>query len=286
MLAKFTRREALAVLAIGAAALFMDSAAALADDGVLDRLRAAGVVKVGMANQPPYSGLSPDGSVTGVAPKVVEAVMKRLGVPKVEGFLAPYGQLIPGLNAGRWDIIGASLRITSKRCAQVLYSDPYVFEGGTVAYSPAEVANPPMSIAEIGSQGLTVGILSGSYLIKKAEGLGVAAATVSQFPDNPALIDGLLAKRVQVVLSTFSSLKKLQKDRGGFEIIYPLPDDESKGSSNAFRKGDVDFHAAFQREFAALKASGELKRISADFGFVFPDALLKETAEGTCAKLD
>ena len=218
MLAKFTRREALAVLAIGAAALFMDSAAALADDGVLDRLRAAGVVKVGMANQPagvvkvgmanqpPYSGLSPDGSVTGVAPKVVEAVMKRLGVPKVEGFLAPYGQLIPGLNAGRWDIIGASLRITSKRCAQVLYSDPYVFEGGTVAYSPAEVANPPMSIAEIGSQGLTVGILSGSYLIKKAEGLGVAAATVSQFPDNPALIDGLLAKRVQVVLSTFSSL--------------------------------------------------------------------------------
>ncbi len=288
MTLNLSRRELLQALAISGITLpALNLSAFAAESPILDKLRKAGVVKVAMANQPPYSGLNPDGSVTGISPTIVQMIMMKLGVPKVEGIIATYGQLIPGLDAGRWDIIGASLRITGKRCPQVLFADPFVFDGGAIGYLPAEIASPPTSIAEIGRMGLKVGILSGSFLIKKAEGLGVDASNISQFPDNPALIDGLMAKRAKVVLTTNSSLRNLRKARNNaFAINSPLPDDVPAGSSAAFRTVDKELHAAFQRELRALKVSDEFVRLNEKFGFDVPSKdLLKITAEEACAKL-
>jgi len=253
--------------------------------GLLDRLKQAQVVKVAIANEPPYSALNPDGSVTGLAPTVVQTIMKRLGVPQVEGIIAEYGQLIPGLQAGRWDIIGAALNVTKARCEQVLYADPIVADGGTFAYIPADLGSPPNSIADAAKQDIKVGILTGSYLLQKAQQLGVAAANITQFPDNPALMDGLAAKRVQIALSTRSSLLDLRKKRNdAFDIIYPLPDDPPSAAAPAFRKGDTDLYDAFQREARALKTSGEFTKLSRQFGFDFPPDMMSVTAEEACSR--
>ena len=47
----------------------------------------------------------------------------------MEGAVATYGELVPGMFAGRWDFVAASLTITKERCGQVLFSDPMSFEG-------------------------------------------------------------------------------------------------------------------------------------------------------------
>lgn len=283
MTAAWSRREVVTALAVGGVALRVGVAAAQSDD-VLERLRKAGVVKIGMANQPPYSGLKPDGSVTGLAPTLVKTIMAKFGVNKVEGVVAPYGQLIPGLQAGRWDMIGASLTITKERCAQVRYSDPITLDGGTIAYIKADQPQPPKSYAEIGSRNLKIGMLTGSYLLKKIQSLGVPANNILQFPDNPSLIDGLLAKRMNVAVSTYSSVRDLQKARrGAFEFVYPVPDDPPHGGGCAFRPPDTSLYEAFQRELRALKKSGEFMKIGAQFGFELPPEILDMTAEGACA---
>src|SRR5665213_3338591 len=63
--------------------------------GLLARLRSEKKARVGIANNPPYSGIDPDGSLTGLAPTLTKLIMGRLGVPEVEGTAVSYGELVP-----------------------------------------------------------------------------------------------------------------------------------------------------------------------------------------------
>src|SRR5262249_22686456 len=125
---------------------------------------------------------------------------------------------------------------------------------------------------------------TGSYLGQKAQSLGVAAGDIAQFQDNPSLIDGLAAKRVEVALSTYSSLRDLRKARDNlFVIKYPLPDDPPHGRNPALRPSDTELFQAFQRERKAMKKSGEFKNVAEQHGFEVMPQLLDMTAESACA---
>ena len=204
------------------------SAQSVPQGGVLDKLRKAGVVKIALVNAPPYGTMSPDGTVGGLGPTVVKTIMARLGVPKVEGVISTYGELIPGLMAGRWDIIGATMTITPARCQQVTFSDPEFIEGLGFAYVPADVPSPPKSIKEIGEKLDQIGVKSGSneLAVMQASAAAGRKGTVSQFPDNAAMLEGLQSKRVQLVVGGVMVLRA-ERDRrnNGFEVIYPMPDD-------------------------------------------------------------
>src|SRR5262245_9413540 len=168
-----TRRQFLATMTLGSVAASAVVARGQTASVGLSQLRKAGVIKIGIANQPPYSGLNPDGTITGLAPTVVQVIMGRLSVPKVEGIVAPYGQLIPGLQAGRWAMFGAVLTITKERCQQVVYADPVNDDGGAFGFIPTVVTEGPKSLAEAKQRQLKIGILTGSYLAQKLQGAGV-----------------------------------------------------------------------------------------------------------------
>jgi polar amino acid transport system substrate-binding protein len=86
--------------------------------------RRQGYIRVGFANEAPYGYATPDGKLTGESPEVVKAVLAKIGIPQVDGVLTEFGSLIPGLLAGRFDLIAAGMFITPKRCAQVQFSEP------------------------------------------------------------------------------------------------------------------------------------------------------------------
>ena len=79
---------------------------------------------MGIANEPPFGYLETDGTVAGEAPTVARAVFERLGVKGLEPVVVEFGSLIPGLKAGRFDVIAAGMYITPARCREVLFSDP------------------------------------------------------------------------------------------------------------------------------------------------------------------
>lgn len=282
------RRSVLQGSLAGVAGALLPATAALAQGGdALAALRRAGVMRVGLANQPPYSGLNPDGTVSGFVPALVQRIMASLGVPRVEGVVATYGELVPGLQAGRWQMIAASFRLTKERCQQVLFTDPVTFDGGALAHVPGSLPKVPASIEEAARARMTVGILQGSYLARLAMEKGIDRGAISQFPNNPALIDGLLTRRVQLALSTNASLLELQRQRDGrFDIVFPLPDDPPVGSAPAFRRQDTALHGAFQEKLRAMRASGELQRLAGEFGFGEPPPGLQGiTGEAACANL-
>ena len=111
---------AIAVVLILAACGNGDSASG---EGVLKSLQEKGVVKVGFANEKPYA-YEEDGELKGGAVAIAKAVFENLGIEEVDGHLSDFGQLIPGLGAGKFDVITAGMAITPDRCDSVDFGEP------------------------------------------------------------------------------------------------------------------------------------------------------------------
>jgi polar amino acid transport system substrate-binding protein len=278
----WTRRR---FVAIGAAALFTPlfaSRTTLAQgQGLLARLLASKKVRVGIANQPPFSALNPDGTLTGVAPTISQMIMGRLGITEMEGFIGTYGELVPGMLAGRWDYISACLTVTEPRCQQVMYSDPITSDGRCIVTLKGEKG--PKKIVEL--KDYVVGLLAGGADFRLVQVRGVPLDNLRQFPNDTALLDGLLAKRFQAQFGSHPGIADMIRKRGlekELDVIYPIEDDTVSFAACAFRKEDTDLHAAFQRELRALKASGEFTKAVSSFGFDVDDKLLTATPEKAC----
>lgn len=252
--------------------------------GLLAKLRASKKVRVGIANQPPFSALNPDGTLTGAAPTISKKIMERLGVPEMEGFIATYGELIPGMMAGRWDFVSASLTITQARCSQVKFADPLIYDGTAMIYLKETGGPAPTMIGDIAKLDIPFGVLAGGADLRATIAAGVSPANIMQFESDQATIDALLAKRMKYGLATHSALQTIVAQRNiQLEVVYPLPDDPARGSSCAFRPGDTDLYDAYQKELRAMRESGEYLSIIRQFGYDTPPELMKITAEQACA---
>lgn len=264
-----------------AAALGAPRLASAQGQGLLARLQAAKKVRIGLANQAPFSALNPDGTLTGVAPTISQLVMKRLGITEIEGIIASYGDLVPGMMAGRWDYISACLTVTQPRCEQVQYSDPITSDGRCIVTLKGETG--PKKIAEL--KDYVVGLLGGGADFRLVQTRGVPLASLRQFPNDTALLDGLLARRFQAEFGSHPGIAAMIQKRGlaaELDVIYPIEDDAISFAACAFRKEDTDLFAAFQRELRALKASGEFAQVVSSFGFDVSDRLLTATPETAC----
>jgi polar amino acid transport system substrate-binding protein len=275
----WTRRRIVALS--GAALTAVPGSAFAQSQGLLARLQASRKVRVGIANQLPFSALNPDGTLVGVAPTITKMIMNRLGIIEIEGFLGGYGELVPGMLAGRWDFIASCLTVTQPRCQQVAYSDPITSDGRCIVTLKGQTG--PKKISEL--KDYVVGLLGGGADFRLVQLRAVPLANLRQFPNDTALLDGLLARRFQAQFGSHPGIAEMIRRRGlqkELEVVYPIEDDTISFAACAFRKGDTDLHAAFQRELRALKASGEFATAVSSFGFDVSDRLLNATPEQAC----
>ena len=90
----------------------------------LENITSEGTIRMGVATEPPYSELLPDGTLSGAEPEVLRAVLAELGDIELEANVVDWGALIPGLMAGRFDSVSTGLFIRPERCEAVLFSQP------------------------------------------------------------------------------------------------------------------------------------------------------------------
>ena len=240
-------------------------------------------VHVGIADQQPYSGLTSDGKVTGYAPEITSLIFQRIKMGAAVGHIATYAELVPGLNAGRWDMIAASLSITTARCAQVLYGDPMLLDSTSLA---VKTGNPGkfFKIKDFKGTGKKLGILSGSFLIASAKGLGIEDSQIVQFPDGQGALEGLKVGRIDAFLAQTNGLRKLSLiTTNTFDTVGPLSEFFLSASSVAFKLSDVKLRDRFNIEIKKMKRSGELNAILVKWGFdPIPEKYRTWTAADIC----
>lgn len=248
----------------------------------LEAIQQRGVARLAIANEPPYTLVKADGTISGAAPEVARAVLRKLDID-VEGVVTPYESMIPGLQARRWDIITAGLFMKRSRCEQVLYSDPDVVS--TESFLVPE-GNPRSlgAFADVKAQpDLKLVVLSGGYEEGLAKQAGIPTSQLLAVPDARAAMEMLQAGRAEALALPTLSLNQLtEKGAEGFEVTEPLRDVPPTGAGAAFRKEDRDFRDAYNEKFRELKASGEFAKILEPWGFS-AEAAESVTTEELCA---
>src|SRR5699024_12771371 len=94
----------------------------------VDQMKEDGKATIGIADEKPYA-YEEDGELKGVAVDVAKEVLVELGVDEVDGQLADFGELIPGLQANKVDLITASMAITAERSDTVEFVDAEIIYG-------------------------------------------------------------------------------------------------------------------------------------------------------------
>ncbi|MEJ1195880.1 MULTISPECIES: ectoine/hydroxyectoine ABC transporter substrate-binding protein EhuB [Streptomyces] len=287
-----TRRSLLAgVAALGALGAAGCSRVATASDveggDLLDRLKAQGVARLGIAGEIPFGYIDKNGELTGEAPELAKVIFKRLGVDRVQPVPTEFGSLIPGLASQQFDVVAAGMYINPERCQQVIFSDPdyqmldaYIVRKG----NPLGLHNYKDVFKKKAKFATGTGYAEIAYAVEH----GIKEDDILIVPDQVAGLNAVESGRVDVFAGTALTVREVVKKSNKAEAtepFSPIIDGKPKvdGGGFAFRPNETNLRDAFNVELQKLKKSGELLRILKPFGFTeneMTDLTAKELCGG------
>jgi polar amino acid transport system substrate-binding protein len=248
------------------------------EGGLLEEAIDQGYLEVGIANEPPYGYEDENGVPTGEAPEVAKEVLSRLGIPEIRTTVVDFGALIPGLTAGRFDMIAAGMFITPDRAEQILFSDPdycATQNFAVAAGNPLDI-HTFKDIAE--NPDAVIGVISGAVEEGYAEEAGVPDDRIVRFDNTPNIFEGLLDGRIDAVAYTSITNTWQVKQLGDPSIevtegFVPVIDGEEKFGCGGygFRPENQAFRDAFNQTLNEMKQNDEILPIVEPFGFTAAD---------------
>jgi polar amino acid transport system substrate-binding protein len=249
-------------------ALFSVTASA----NTLDKIKGEGTVTIGVANEVPYGYTTPDGEPAGEAPSIAVQVLNDLGVDNVKVVVTEFGSLIPGLRAGRFDVIAAGMYITPKRCKQILFSNPTysIGEGFLVKNGNPKALN---GYDNIDTKSVKLGVMSGSVEYGYARDFGIDLSKIVILPDYPSGVAALKSNRIDALAGTSLTMASLAQKDDNVELAQPFTPLMIKGKSIkgyggfGFRPSDTALRDAFNTELKGFIDTKEHIAMVEPYGF-------------------
>lgn len=251
------------------------------DQTTLERALENGYLRVAIANEPPYTQVNADGTVTGAEPDILRAVLKTMGVDDIEGVTTPYESMIPGLDANRWDVVAAGLFMKQSRCDAVAYSEPVIVSTESFGVPAGNPKNITTVQDVLDNPDLKIAVLTGGFEEGILKTANVPEGQQVLVKDARSGMEAVDAKRADAFLLPTLSLKDLVEDGGSVEVTEPISDAPRTGSGAAFRKGDTELLEAYNKALAEFKQTDEFREILDGWGFD-PDAVEGVTAAELC----
>lgn len=234
----------------------LSAAAANAAD-LLDSVKQAGVLKIGLeGTYPPFGFRGAKNELEGFDVDVARAVAGKLGV-KPEFVTTEWSGIIAGLQAGKFDVIVNQVAATPQRKQALDFSKPYV-------YSEAQLIQRKDDKREFKSlealKGHKLGVSLGSNYNDLAK--SVPGIDVKTYPGAPEYLRDLAAQRVDAALNDRLMVAYLIKTAN-----LPLrPGGVVPGASSEvaipFRKDNPKFAQAIDRALDDLRKDGTLTKLS------------------------
>lgn len=261
------------------------SASGVRGGDLLDRLRAQGVVRLGIAGEIPFGYIDRNGHLTGEAPELAKVIFKRLGVDRVQPVPTEFGSLIPGLNSQQFDVVAAGMYVNPERCQQVIFADPdYQMLDSFIVRK----GNPKglHSYQDVVAKKARFATGTGYAEIQYAVEAGYKESDILIVPDQVAGLNAVEAGRVDVFAGTALTAREVVRKSAKAEATKPFAPlvkgtPHVDGGAFAFRPTETRLRDAFNVELRKLKRSGELFRILRPFGFTEAE-LTDLTAKELC----
>jgi polar amino acid transport system substrate-binding protein len=262
-------------MVMGAALAIGFSGTAYADDA-LGKIKAAGVLKVGTETEfAPFDYIDA-GAHVGLNVDLFQEIGKELGV-KIEWVTLPWDGVLPGLEAGKFDMVAGPATITKARMEHYRFSPPIAEasvallkrKGDTTVMKPEDIAGKAVGAGKATSQ-FTQLKAFGDTLPGKVD-----AREYVGF--NEAYAD-LAAGRIVAVGNSLPNIEFVAKQRPDtFEVL--LPSFGAKSYFGYIGRKDADYAGlmdAVQAAMLKIKGDGRLAVIQEKwFGAAFdtPDSV-------------
>lgn len=219
----------------------------------LDETAATDGVRVAYFNYAPFAYVADDGGVIGTDVEILESVLGKMGIEVADAVSTDWGALIPGLKAGRYDVVAAGMFVTPARCAEVAFSEPTFGIRATLVV-PAGNPKGLTRYEDILAQGATLAAVSGTAQVAAALDLGIARENVQEYPDAPTALAAVRAGRADAFGVDAPSARQIIENQpsADFEMVEPFAEIGGKSAVDhgafAFRQED----AAFVEKFNAV----------------------------------
>lgn len=238
------------------------------ESGKLAELQESGTVNIGFANEPPYAYEdSESGELEGAAIDIATAVFQEMGIDNVEGHLTDWGELIPGVQAGQYDVITAGMAILPDRCENALFAEPEMQYGEGLV---VQAGNPQdiHSYADIAENpDVTVALMEGTTQFDFLDQEGVDPSQIMSVGDIPAQLSAVQSGNADVTAATEATLRAAYEslDSEDVEIVedFEQPDIEGIPSygAAAFNLEDEELRTAYNDALETLKEDGTIDEI-------------------------
>lgn len=247
---------------------------------ILPRIyRDAGVIKlVTDAKYPPFQSVNDAGEIVGFEVDLWNAIADRLNV-KVDVTSVSFDSLIPGVQAGRWDIAMEGITDNAERQKVVSFVDY-----GYTTSSAYVLEQKGSEIKDhLGLCGLKGSAQSGTEwvgMIAKEIGDACVAAgkdkpSVSEFGTSEATLLSLYSGRSDFVLTSAALAGEIQKVAPHPVKVIPMQILPRMPSGIAFRKDETDLGDALLLALKEIRANGDYEKIYAKWT-VLPMAMEHE----------
>jgi polar amino acid transport system substrate-binding protein len=258
------------------------------DASTLERAQEEGTITLAVASERPYSWVDESGEPTGATIAMHKEIFGNLGIDDIEVEEVAWDNLIPGLNAGRWDVISAGMSILPDRCAEAAFSEPEIMYTTALAVP----AGNPEGLTDLDSvaaaDGVTLAVQSGAIEDGYADELGITDKI--EVDTASSGLEAVQTGRADAFALTAVSLNWMTEDMDDLETTEPFVQEidgvEQIGAgSTVFRKQDTALLEAYNAELEKIKGDEQTYLdLVEPFGFTaenLPPADL--TAEQLCA---
>lgn len=207
-----------------------------------------------------------------------------MGYTNIEPVVTDWGGLIPGLKAGRYDMITGGMYILNSRCKNVSFSEP-VAAAGDAFLVPA---GNPKGINNYSDIMKTSSILvtgAGYNTVEAAHRVGITDDKLMQVPGPSEMLAAVKAGRADAaVLTYFEASHLADASNGELELgdLAKMPEWSKNYAGIGFRHEDKDFLAKFNEALTAYVGTDKMLAAVSDHEYTKDHLPGDVTAEWVC----
>ncbi len=211
---------------------------------------------------PPFNYFTSAGELTGFDVDIGNALCAAMQA-ECEFVTQDWDGMIPALQAGRYDVILASMYITNERLQQVDFTDPYYKAAATLVARKGEA---PADLSPAAMAGMTLGAQSGTTQADYLQATYPDADIRLYRTQDEANLDMVNGRLDLMAGDMLPMMKWVGSDDGSCcELVgEPVTDPQfvGYGAGMAVRKGEDDLRQALNAALAQILADGTYQEIN------------------------
>lgn len=179
-------------------------------------------VRIAYIEEPPFYWTGADHRVTGADIELADVVLRAIGVSCIEHHLTSFGELLPGVQQGRWDM-NVPIFVTAERAQHVAFSVPVwtLGDGFLLRRGNPRVLTSYGAVAA--RRDARLGVITAQVQIEAARLAGVSDDQFVVFKDQPEAVAALLAGKIDAFTGTALGSRVLASANPELEaVVYEV----------------------------------------------------------------